>query len=63
MGGFTGYESMTLIQGLKDVNLVAMDFVEVLPTIDPSGKTAYMCANLMHEAISVLALQKRDGKR
>lgn len=63
VGGFTGYESMTLVQGLKDVNLVAMDFVEVLPTIDPSGKTAYMCANLMHEAISILALQKRDGKR
>lgn len=63
VGGFNGYETMKLIQGLKDVNLVAMDFVEVLPTIDPSGKTAYMCANVMHEAISILALQKKKGLR
>ncbi|MBN7773191.1 agmatinase [Clostridium aminobutyricum] len=63
VGGFDGYETMTLIQGLRDVNLVATDFVEVLPTIDPSGKTAYMCANVMHEVISILALQKKAGKR
>lgn len=63
VGGFNGYETMTLIQGLKDINLVATDFVEVLPTIDPSGKTAYMCANVMHEVISILALQKKAGKR
>jgi agmatinase len=63
VGGFTGYESMTLLQGLRDANIVAMDFVEVLPAIDPSGMTAYMAANLMHEMISILALQKRDGKR
>jgi len=63
VGGFNGYETMRLIQGLKDVNLVAMDFVEVLPTIDPSGKTAYMCANVMHECISILALQRKNGKR
>jgi agmatinase len=63
VGGFTGYESMTLLQGLRDANIVAMDFVEVLPAIDPSGMTAYMAANLMHEMISILALQRRDGKR
>lgn len=63
VGGFSGFETMTLIQGLRDVNLVAADFVEVLPIIDQSGKTAYMCANVMHEVISILALQRRDGKR
>jgi agmatinase len=63
VGGFTGYETMTLVQGLKDVNIVAMDMVEVLPAIDQSGKTAYMAANIIHEVISILALQKRDGKR
>ncbi|MDR2089168.1 MAG: agmatinase [Clostridiales Family XIII bacterium] len=61
VGGFSGYESMTLVQGLRNVNIVAMDLVEVLPAIDQSGKTAYMAANIIHEVISVLALQKRDG--
>ena len=63
IGGFTGYETMTLIQGLKDFNIIAMDLVEVLPVIDPSGMTAYMASNVMHEVISILALQKKNGKR
>ena len=63
VGGFTGFETMTLIQGLKDVNIIAMDLVEVLPTIDPSGMTAYMAANVMHEVISILALQRKNGLR
>jgi agmatinase len=63
VGGFTGYQTMTLIQGLKDVNIIGMDLVEVLPVIDPAGITAYMGASIIHEALSVLALQKRDGKR
>ena len=63
VGGFTGYEGMTLIQGMKDINIVAMDLVEVLPTIDPAGITAYMAANLIHEVISVIACQKKRGGR
>ncbi len=63
VGGFNGYETMTLIQGLKDVNMVAIDMVEVLPAIDQAGKTAYMAANIMHEVISILALQRKLGKR
>jgi len=63
IGGFTGYETMTLIQGLKDVNIIGMDLVEVLPTIDQAGITAYMGASIIHEVLSILAIQKRDGKR
>ena len=63
VGGFTGHEGITLIKGMKDINIVAMDMVEVLPSIDPAGLTAYMAANLIHETISVLATQKKDGKR
>jgi arginase family enzyme len=40
-----------------------MDLVEVLPAIDQSGRTAYMAANIIHEGLSILAIQKRDGKR
>ncbi|MDR0885049.1 MAG: agmatinase [Clostridiales Family XIII bacterium] len=63
VGGFSGYETMTLVQGLRDINLVSMDLVEVLPTIDIAGKTAYMAANIIHEVLSIIAIQKRDGKR
>jgi len=63
VGGFTGYEAMTLIQGLRDVNIIGMDMVEVLPMIDPAAITAYMAANLVHEVLAILALQKRDGRR
>jgi agmatinase len=47
---------------MKDLNFVGMDLVEVLPTIDPAGITAYMAANVMHEFISILALQKKMEK-
>ena len=63
VGGFSGYESMCLVKGLLPLNIVAMDLVEVLPTIDQSGRTAYMAASLIHQAISVMALQKKNGKR
>ena len=63
IGGFSGYETLKILQGVKDTNIVAMDLVEVLPTIDPSGMTAYMAASVVHEVLSILALQRRDGKR
>ena len=59
IGGFTGYESLTLVQGLKDTNIIGMDLVEVLPVIDPAGMTAFMAASLVYEVISILAVQKR----
>jgi agmatinase len=59
MGGFTGYETINLLHGLKGKDLVGADFVEVLPTIDQSGRTATMCANVMHEVLSMIALNKK----
>jgi agmatinase len=63
VGGFNGYETMSLIQGLKEINIIAMDLVEVLPAIDPAGMTACMAANVIHEVISILALQRKQNKR
>lgn len=58
VGGFTGYETMSLVREIKDINFIAADFVEVLPTIDPAGITSHMVANVMHEFIAALALQR-----
>lgn len=63
VGGFNGYETLCLIREMKTLNFVAMDLVEVLPQIDLAGMTAYMAANILHEFISVLALQRKDGNR
>jgi agmatinase len=59
VGGFTGYETLRLVRGLKGINLIGMDIVEVLPVIDPSGITACMAASIVHEVLSILALRKR----
>lgn len=63
IGGFTGHETLSLVREIKDIDFIAMDLVEVLPTIDPAGLTSYMAGNIIHEFISILALQRRDGKR
>ena len=63
VGGFSGYEALCLIRALKEVDFVGFDLVEVLPTIDQAGITASMAANLIHEFLALLAMQKRDGKR
>lgn len=63
IGGFTGQETLQLMKEMKDINFIGMDLVEVLPTIDPAGLTGYMAANIIHEFISALALQRKDGRR
>jgi len=60
VGGFSGYETLSLVREMKSLNFVAMDLVEVLPTIDIAGITAYMAANVIHEFISILALQRKN---
>lgn len=63
VGGFTGYQTIKFIREMKDLNFVGFDLVEVLPALDPSQTTAYMAANIVHEFLAVLALQKQTNKR
>ena len=62
IGGFTSWETLTIIRGLKDLNFVGFDVVEVLPALDPTEITAYTAANLVFEYISMLALKKKSTK-
>lgn len=62
VGGFTSYQALYLIRALKEVNFVGFDIVEVLPTIDIAGITASAAANIAHEFLAILALQKKGGK-
>ena len=49
-----------LLQGLRGLNLVGGDVVEVSPPFDPSGNTALVGASMMYELICLLAEAKSD---
>lgn len=54
IGGLTTPQAMELIRGLKGLNIVGCDMVEVSPPYDPSGNTALTAANLVYELLCVL---------
>jgi agmatinase len=65
MGGPTSFEVLEMVRSLKDIDFVAYDMVEVLPSFDPTQITASLGGNVMYEFISIIAYQKRkkEGSR
>jgi guanidinopropionase len=55
VGGMTSLEARMLLRGLRGLDLVGGDVVEVSPPLDPSGNTALVGATMMHEMLCVLA--------
>ena len=55
IGGLTTIEAQGLIRGLRGLNLVGADVVEVSPPFDPSGSTALIGATIMYEILCILA--------
>ena len=55
IGGATTYEAQQLLRGLRGMNLVGGDVVEVSPPFDPSGNTALVGMTMMFEILCVLA--------
>lgn len=60
IGGFTSGEALELVRGLKGLNFVGFDLVEVLPALDPSEITSLLASNIVYEFISLLALNKKN---
>ncbi|MFT5786847.1 MAG: guanidinobutyrase [Ascidiaceihabitans sp.] len=54
IGGLTTPQAMELIRGLRGLNIVGCDLVEVSPPYDTSGNTALTGANLLCELLCVL---------
>ena len=54
IGGLTTPQALELIRGLKGLNIIGGDLVEVSPPYDPSGNTALTAANLLYEMLCVL---------
>jgi guanidinopropionase len=55
VGGLTSFEAQMLIRGLRGLDLIGADVVEVSPPFDPSGLTALTGATMMFELLCVLA--------
>ncbi len=54
-GGLTTREALTLLRGLRGLNLVGGDVVEVSPPFDASGNTALVGASMMFEIMCLMA--------
>ena len=54
IGGLTVPQGLEIIRGLRGLNLVGADLVEVSPPYDPQGTTALLAANLAFEMLCVL---------
>jgi guanidinopropionase len=63
VGGLTTIESQALLRGLRGLDLVGGDVVEVSPPYDLSGNTALVAATMMYEILCVLseAVARRKG--
>jgi guanidinopropionase len=55
VGGFSSAEAQFMIRGLRGLNLIGGDVVEVAPPFDPSGNTALVGATMMFEILCVVA--------
>ena len=52
--GLTTPQAVELVRGLRGLNIVGCDLVEVSPPYDPSGNTALTAANILYELLCVL---------
>ena len=62
IGGITTYDALKMIRGLRGLDLVGGDVVEVSPPFDPSGNTALVAVTTMFEILCLLA-ETVDRKR
>jgi len=64
IGGFSTFDAQKMVRGLRGLDIVGGDVVEVAPPFDPSGNTALVGATIMFEILCVLAeavAGRRDG--
>ena len=54
IGGLTVPQGLEIIRGLRGLDIVGADLVEVSPPYDPAGTTALLAANLAFEMLCVL---------
>lgn len=60
-GGPSSFEALQILRGLRDIDFVGFDVVEVIPAYDPAGQTATLAANIAFEMISLAALRRLES--
>lgn len=55
VGGPTSWQALQVAQGLRGVNIVGADLVEVSPPFDTSGGTAFLGVSIMFEMLCAIA--------
>jgi guanidinobutyrase len=64
IGGLTSIQALEIIRGLRGLDLVGCDLVEVSPMYDLTGATALTAAHLLFEMLCVLpGVQYEEGER
>ncbi|MEH6825401.1 MAG: agmatinase [Motiliproteus sp.] len=62
IGGLTSVEAQRAVRGLRGLNLIGADLVEVSPPFDPSGATALVGATLMWEMLCLMSEKVAERK-
>lgn len=62
IGGFTVPEVLTLLRGLKGLDLAGADLVEVSPPLDNGSLTSLTAANLLFEIVCLLAVAQCSSR-
>jgi len=55
IGGITTLVAQVMLRGLRGLNMVGCDVVEVAPPFDPSGNTALVGVTMMWEMLCLMA--------
>lgn len=55
IGGVNSFTAQQMVRGMRGVNLVGADLVEVSPPFDMSGNTAWLGVSMMFEILCILA--------
>jgi agmatinase len=61
-GGPSAFQALQILRGLRGIDFVGFDVVEVIPSYDPAGVTAGLAAQIAFEMISLLALRRLEKK-
>ena len=62
IGGLTSTQGIEIIRGMRGLDVVGGDLVEVSPPYDPFGKTSVLAANLLFEMLCILPGVRYDDK-
>ena len=57
IGGITTAQAQQMLRGLRGLNLIGGDVVEVSPPFDPGGNTALVAVTIMFEILCLLSDQ------